>query len=283
MVTRVPSEDGKPTPPPARTQTAPGSRAASVPPATAGATTTTMETKPTPWNADMSPLYLGRLGQQGSGLGGAIGPNQRAQTTVYDVSTEWLTSLKANDQQGYNLLVDNLRAGGFLGAKAKSVTSIKEAFQMAAKEAAARVDAGQQTNIDLMEYIASKANAGLGGAGTAGSRSAGYSGPVSTVTQLAEPDVRLVADQIASTVLGRAVTEQEFKTVLQTVRGLEQANPSVSGAGVASQTNVSGLSQAAREDVITRALLKQDGAEEFTLATKMMGLYRKALQEMPNG
>lgn len=252
MVTRVPSEGGKPKPPPPRTQTAPGSRAASTPPATAGATTTTMETKPTPWNADMSPLYLGRLGQQGAGLGGAMGPNQRAQTTVYDVSTEWLTSLKANDPDGYNLLVDNLRAGNFLGAKAKSATSIKEAFQMAAKEAAARVDAGQQTEVDLLEYIASKANGGQGATGSGGSGSGGYSGPVSSVSTMDPQSAAMLLNRLAVDKLGRNLTDDELAQYTKDFRAGEMRNPTVSSGSGPTRLTQEGMSDTDLADQIIR-------------------------------
>lgn len=111
----------------------------------------------------------------------------------------------------------------------------------------------------------------------------GYSGPVSTVTNYNEADLRIMADSIGSEVLGRGVTDKEFRKVLAKVRAAESANPSVSGgAAAASMTNVSGLSQQGREDVMTRALLKQNGAEEFTLATKMMGLFNQALEGRPD-
>lgn len=119
----------------------------------------------------------------------------------------------------------------------------------------------------------------MGGPSTSGA----YRGPVSTVTKMAEPDLRLAVDAVASEVLGRAVSEDEYAKVAKKVRNLETENPSVAGAGKAFQTNVSGLSAEARKDVMTRALLQEEGAEDFTLATKMMGLYRKALEEMPNG
>jgi len=119
--------------------------------------------------------------------------------------------------------------------------------------------------------------------GKGGGKKGKYTGPVSTVTKMAEPDMRMMADAIASTVLGRAVTEDEYKRAAERVRNLEVQNPAVSGAGVASQTNISAVSSEARKDVMTKALLQEQGAEDFTLATKMMGLYRKALEEMPNG
>lgn len=225
---------------------------------------------------DTTPVQMGTT--RGTGLGGNIAVP--LMTVVADAKEEFnrirgaafSPNATQAEKDAYQNLVSGLRR--YSNEKLGTRSAVESAWGDLLKDASR----GNRDALDLLNSGTSPE-----ADGSTGSGSGGYTGPVSTVTQLAEPDVRLVADQIASTVLGRAVTEQEFKTVLQKVRGLEQANPSVSGAGVASQTNVSGLSQAAREDVITRALLKQDGAEEFTLATKMMGLYRKALQEMPNG
>lgn len=113
--------------------------------------------------------------------------------------------------------------------------------------------------------------------------SGAYKGPVTTVTEMSEPDVRTLADTVASTVLGRGLNDSEYQDILKKVRGAEKANPSVAGAGTAYQTNQSGLSTQGRQDVVAKALLNENGAEDFTLATKMMSLYQKALQEQPNG
>lgn len=123
----------------------------------------------------------------------------------------------------------------------------------------------------------------LAGGPSDSSGSGAYTGPVSTITRINDADLRMVTDTIASTVLGRGVTKQEYAKIAKRVRGAETANPSVYGGAGAVQENVSGLSQEARQDVITKALLRQGGAEEFTMATKFMDLFNKALQERPDG
>lgn len=230
------------------------------------------------WNQDTRPVNFGtRPIAEGAYIGSTSGATQPNQVVVADAK-KYFAELRgkalgekatAADKKAYSDLVAGLRR--YSGSKLGTRDAVEAAW-------ANLLDDAASGNADAMYLLQNGTNPDGGKDGSGG----GYKGPVSTVTQYAEPDLRLMADQIASTVLGRAVTEQEFKTVLQKVRGLEQENPSVAGAGVASQTNVAGLSQGAREDVITRALLKQDGAEEFTLATKMMDAYRKALQGMPD-
>lgn len=138
----------------------------------------------------------------------------------------------------------------------------------------------QSTPYDYLNtWIGQYSDGGMGSDGSGG----GYKGPVSTVTNLNDTDLRLMADTVSSTVLGRGVTDDEYKMIRSQVRSAESANPSVSG-GVRSpsMTNVSGLSGEARQDVITRALLQQDGAKEFTMATKMMGALDDFLRERPD-
>lgn len=229
------------------------------------------------WNQDTTPV---KLGKEPSKYGYSAGQVEyQPIMSVVAAAKEDFNKLRgaalspnasASDKKAYQDLVANLRR--YTGSKLGTRDAVESAWGDLLKDASR----GQVDALELLQSGVSPEAKDKDGSG------GGYEGPVSTVTQYAEPDLRLMADQIASTVLGRAVTEQEFKTVLQKVRGLEQENPSVAGAGVASQTNVAGLSQGAREDVITRALLKQDGAEEFTLATKMMDAYRKALQGMPD-
>lgn len=118
--------------------------------------------------------------------------------------------------------------------------------------------------------------------GSKSGKSGSYTGPVTSVQHINDADMRLMADSVASTVLGRGVTDEEMSQIMQKVRAAEAANPSVSGGRGAFQQTTAGLSQEGRQDVIQRALLNKSGAEDFTLATKMMDLYHKAVSELPN-
>ena len=111
--------------------------------------------------------------------------------------------------------------------------------------------------------------------------STGYRGPVRAVTQANERDLRSTADALASEILGRGVTEEEFQKVLKRVRGAEMAEPTVTTRVPGSTVTESGLTEAGRKDVIREALSKGPEAQEFTQATTMMDLFGKWLERRP--
>jgi hypothetical protein len=98
-----------------------------------------------------------------------------------------------------------------------------------------------------------------------------------------ERDLRSTADAVASTVIGRAVSEEEFKKILQQVRTAERAEPTVSTSNVASSVTQAGLSAEGRQDIIRDALMKGPEAEDYTKATTMMDIFNKALESRPDG
>lgn len=81
-----------------------------------------------------------------------------------------------------------------------------------------------------------------------GSRS--YTGPVSRVTQLGDEDIRRMANDESMNLIGRDVTDEEFKKIMTAVRRAESRNPSVSGGRGASRTDISGLSAETRAEII---------------------------------
>jgi hypothetical protein len=121
----------------------------------------------------------------------------------------------------------------------------------------------------------------LGGPSSTGSR--GYSGPVSTVDLMNERDLRSTADTIASTVIGRGVTEDEFNKILKQVRSAERTQPTVTTPGVSISVRQAGLSAAGRQDIIRDALMKGPEAEDYAKATTMMDIFNKALESRPEG
>lgn len=240
-----------------------------------------------PPQADASRVLLGREpARPGLGPGAGMVP---MSTSVYDItrkdSSGWLTNLEANNPQDYNAFVGLLRASGFLGPRASSKESIRDATDRAAKQAAARYAAGQTEDVDLIDYLFSRVEGpgtDMGGGGRSG-RAAAYTGPRTSVTLASERDLRNTADAIASTVLGRGITDEEFQSVLEKVRTAERAEAQVTTGGTAMTTTQAGLSAEGRQDVITRALMQGPEAEEFGRATKMMDLFYSALEARPEG
>jgi hypothetical protein len=110
-----------------------------------------------------------------------------------------------------------------------------------------------------------------------------YTGPVATTTLANERDLRATADAVASTVIGRGITDEEFQKVLKRVRVAERAEPAVSIPGVGSNVSMPGLSAEGRQDIIRDSLMKGPEAEDYGKATKMMDLFYKTLEARPEG
>lgn len=118
-----------------------------------------------------------------------------------------------------------------------------------------------------------------GGAGQSGR----YTGPTASTTFASERDLRSTADAVASTVIGRGITDEEFQKVLKQVRSAERAEPTVTTPGVGSSVTQSGLSAQGRQDIIRDALMKGPEAEDYSKATTMMDVFYKALESRPEG
>lgn len=246
---------------------------------------------PTPSASPKGPLSLDDYSGGGQGSSTvvdsrpvSIGWTERTVTypferTVRESNSEWtvasgqqyLEDLRGKGGKDYENFVAALRR--WSNSKLGTTSAIDKAWHEVLQTAA-----GSKKNaFDVLMGTGVPGGDGMDGPG-----SGVYRGPVTTVTTYNDADLRVIADTIGSTVLGRGLSNDEYAAIKSKVRTAEQENPSISGAGIASQTNQAGISQQGREDVIRRALLQQDGAKEFTLATKMMGLFDQALQERPD-
>ena len=118
---------------------------------------------------------------------------------------------------------------------------------------------------------------------TTASGSRAYTGPTATTTLMNERDLRSTAEAVASTVIGRSITDDEFQKVLKQVRTAERAEPTVTTPSVGSSVTQSGLSAEGRKDIIRDALMKGPEAEDYSKATTMMDVFYKALESRPEG
>jgi hypothetical protein len=146
------------------------------------------------------------------------------------------------------------------------------------------VTPGELAYADVVSGKAPYTGADAGAGTTTGART--YSGPVSRVTQLGDEDIRRMANDEAMNLIGRDVTDAEFKKIMTAVRRAEARNPSVSGGKGASQTSMSGLSAETRAEIIrekTAGFIAKDVAlaEEATIygeASKTMNDLRSWAQ-----
>lgn len=96
--------------------------------------------------------------------------------------------------------------------------------------------------------VAYSADGSRGSSTSGGTRA--YSGPVARVTQLGDEDIRRMANDEAMSLIGRDVTDAEFKKIMTAVRRAEARNPDVTSGTGANRTTVSGLSAETRAEII---------------------------------
>lgn len=226
-----------------------------------------------PYQAD-----LRRTGVSGGRLGlGASGE------TVY-TALESFKTMKYTDPEGYNNLVNQMREAGIIGPRVTSDVSIAGAYETVLKASADLAQEGIFKEPDLLIQEVGEFNRSGGLNVTSGPGGIGaYTGPRTTVSMASERDLRNTADAVASTVLGRAVTDDEFQKVLEQVRSAEEAEPTVTRTTGGMTTSQAGLSAEGRQNIIREALMQGPEAEDFGKATKMMDLFYSALGARPGG
>ena len=260
-------DGSKPTAVPAGQEAAPGE-------------TSTLPNEPVyMWNQDTTPVVVGTETKY---LGSSL--TEVPQTTTvadamnyfYDIRGKG-TSANASkeDKQSWKNLLSSLRA--YTNQELGTADAQASAFGQVLKYASRSGE-----SVPAILSGASGEEAGFLNGTSPGSAGA-YTGPRTTVSMTSERDLRMTADAIASTVLGRAVTEDEFQKVLKQVRAAEQAEPSVTTSGISMTTSQAGLSAEGRQDIIREALMQGPEAESFGRATKMMDLFYSALEERPSG
>lgn len=126
------------------------------------------------------------------------------------------------------------------------------------------------------DYIDALAKAGRD-IGENGGGSGKYKGPVASVTFANEDDLRAVADTLGSELLGRPITDEEFKRAFKMVRAAERAQPTVTTAVPGSTVTETGISAEGRKDIMRDMLAQNPESQEFLKATKFMGMFNEWL------
>ena len=201
------------------------------------------------------------------------------ETTVYEAQ-KYLGDLRAkasspnatqSDITAYKDMVSALR--NYTRSDFKTTGGEDEAWATVLKDAAGN-------NVNAMDLIRRFTGAGTTGESGGGG---GYTGPTTTTTLMNERDLRFTADAVASTVIGRGITDEEFNKILKQVRTAERAEPTITTPGVGTSVTQSGLSAEGRKDIIREALMKGPEAEDYSKATTMMDVFYKALESRPEG
>jgi len=225
-----------------------------------------------PFNVNTKPVVLGKI------TGATADRYERNDgkyivRTVYDLTRDdasgWLTQLRANNRNEYDVLMGQLRAGGYLGPRAQSISSQTEAFKDAANEASSRYISGQQENVDVIDYILSQAQAGGSGGGS-GSGGGGYSGPTASRTMMAESDIRATANALAIELIGRPVDDKELQKITRRMRMAEVQQPQITTSTTGSSVTQQGLTSQGREDILRDLISKNPEYEKFQVDTTVL-------------
>ncbi len=114
--------------------------------------------------------------------------------------------------------------------------------------------------------------AGSGGGG-------GASGPTEFVTHANEDDVRLLANGLAEEMIGRSITDDEFKRMYKRVRKAEREAPRVVSVNGNTQVTETGVTDAERADVMSEILREKPEWEQYQMTHGVLDAMNAAMQE----
>lgn len=220
------------------------------------------------WNTKVTPVPLGY--EPARYLGRDLVPAGPKQVP-YNQAMTYLNEVRGKGGKDYKILLNQLQR--YNNSESTSASGVEGMWRNV-------LDDAEASGVNAMELLQRGTKIPEDGGGGTGR---GYTGPTSSVTLMNERDLRATADAVASTVVGRAISDDEFKTILKQVRTAERAEPTVSVPGVGSSVSMPGLSAEGRQDIIRDSLMKGPEAEDYGKATKMMDLFYKTLEARPEG
>lgn len=222
------------------------------------------------WNTKVTPVPFGY--EPTRYYGSSLVP-ESTKMVPYNQAVNYLNEVRGKGGKDYKVFLSQLQR--YNDSEATSASGVEGLWKNVLDDA----EASGENAMDLLQRGTKTPKDG--GDGRGGSRA--YTGPTSSVTLMNERDLRATADAVASTVIGRAISEDEFKKILKQVRTAERAEPTVSIPGVGSNVSMPGLSAEGRQDIIRDSLMKGPEAEDYGKATKMMDLFYKTLEARPEG
>ena len=221
------------------------------------------------WNTKVTPVPFGY--EPAKYLGSDLQPAGPKQVP-YNQAMTYLNEVRGKGGKDYKILLNQLQR--YNNSESTSASGVENMWKNVLDDA----EASGVNAMDLLQRGTKIPKDGNGN-GTSGR----YTGPTSSVTLMNERDLRATADAVASTVVGRGISDDEFKKILKQVRTAERAEPAVSVPGVGSNVSTPGLSAEGRQDIIREALMKGPEAEDYSKATTMMNIFNQALESRPEG
>jgi hypothetical protein len=174
--------------------------------------------------------------QSGGYSGIPVSGNRVPQTsTVFDARGT-LSQLRATAPAQYNALLGQMRAAGYLGERAESMSSIETAWNTVLEDSAALyANKPDAKNLSVWDFLYGKASKGAATAAKndsdgpgSGPRGGGSQAFTNTTVQFSnEFDARALVDNALNQYLGRDARPQERAKFLAMLNQTEAANPQV--------------------------------------------------------
>lgn len=122
------------------------------------------------------------------------------------------------------------------------------------------------------------------GGGGGGYGGGGGGGTSASVTLSNPEDARAVINDLAIQMIGRTVTDKEFKQYYQSLNKAERANPTISSMsfgpdGTPTQETIAGLGAEGRTAAIQDAIRGNESFNEYTIGSQAVSLMSRYLQE----
>lgn len=233
-----------------------------------------------PWNADVRPVAF-VTAPPTSTIGrtpDAIDPYDRFTVTdIYTARTQMMDYYRGHQETGeYANLIKLLRSAGFLGAEAKSMASIDEAWANALGAASSAYASNPSRGSDVFTYLYSLAGEGDDPNGPRGPGGGG--GPTQAINLTDPGSAKIMVNQALSTYLGRTANEQELAAFTKALTAQEMANPRKSTVAGDTQITSGGFNPQAFAQEFAQG---QEGAAEFQAATGFLDAFIGSLKN-PN-
>lgn len=137
---------------------------------------------------------------------------------------------------------------------------------------------------DPSQYDGSDSSGGGGYSYGGGGYGGGGGGTSASVTLSNPEDARAVINDLAIQMIGRTVTDKEFKQYFQTLNKAERANPTISTLtvgpdGTPTQETTAGLGAEGRTAALQEAIRGNEGFNEYAIGSQAVSLMSRYLQE----
>ena len=106
----------------------------------------------------------------------------------------------------------------------------------------------------------------------------GGGGPTSFVTHANESDVRALADSLAQEMIGRTISDKEFKRMYKRVRKEEMESPRTTRIEGGVQVTETGMTDLERQEVLQEVLREKPEWEQYQMTTGVLDAMNNAIQ-----